>query len=225
MLALASTQFTAEAFHNPTTGRWLNRDPIAERGGLNLYEFTLNNPLTWVDLWGLRNVTITMYFTNLTIDQCVKDEVNRILQNCMKKCCSKNNKVSLNWIPFGGTPNQLPLGGSGGNLFGFNPTNYSVAVVGSAGGWFPGITGGGYFSPGDIISISTTALQTAANNAGVSLCKALALTIAHEAFHHAIGGTWGHFSSTGYVDSSTGKPGGGLSSKACKELCGELDVD
>jgi RHS repeat-associated protein len=29
---------------NPSTGRWLSRDPLEEKGGKNLYEFALNNP-------------------------------------------------------------------------------------------------------------------------------------------------------------------------------------
>jgi len=33
-------------------GRWLSRDPIAERGGLNLYGYVLNNPLNWLDPYG-----------------------------------------------------------------------------------------------------------------------------------------------------------------------------
>jgi uncharacterized protein RhaS with RHS repeats len=32
---------------------WLNRDPIGERGGINLYRFNRNNPLRWVDPHGL----------------------------------------------------------------------------------------------------------------------------------------------------------------------------
>jgi hypothetical protein len=39
-------------FYNPKTGRWLSRDRIGERGGLNLYGFVLNNPLFWVDYLG-----------------------------------------------------------------------------------------------------------------------------------------------------------------------------
>ena len=32
---------------------WLNRDPIGERGGLNLYGYVDNNPINYVDLVGL----------------------------------------------------------------------------------------------------------------------------------------------------------------------------
>ncbi len=36
-------------YYNAATGRWLSRDPIAERGGLNLYGFVHNNPQSYVD--------------------------------------------------------------------------------------------------------------------------------------------------------------------------------
>jgi uncharacterized protein RhaS with RHS repeats len=34
-----------QAFYDPGTGRWLNRDPIEERGGVHLYGFVRNNPI------------------------------------------------------------------------------------------------------------------------------------------------------------------------------------
>ncbi len=40
-------------YYNPESGRWLNRDPIEERGGINLYHFVYNNPLNYVDTLGL----------------------------------------------------------------------------------------------------------------------------------------------------------------------------
>ena len=36
-----------------TSGRWLTRDPIAERGGINLYGFVANNPISQSDPLGL----------------------------------------------------------------------------------------------------------------------------------------------------------------------------
>ncbi len=39
--------------YNPFTARWLNRDPIEENGGLNLYEYVGGNPATKVDPLGL----------------------------------------------------------------------------------------------------------------------------------------------------------------------------
>jgi RHS repeat-associated protein len=40
-------------FYEPGLQRWMNRDPIGEAGGLNLYSFVGNNPLMLVDPWGL----------------------------------------------------------------------------------------------------------------------------------------------------------------------------
>jgi RHS repeat-associated protein len=36
-------------FYDPATQRWLNRDPIGEDGGGNLYRFNYNNSLAWID--------------------------------------------------------------------------------------------------------------------------------------------------------------------------------
>lgn len=38
--------------YDPFTGRWLSRDPIGERGGVNLYGFVFNNPANDIDLLG-----------------------------------------------------------------------------------------------------------------------------------------------------------------------------
>ena len=37
----------------PHLGRWATRDPLGEAGGLNLYAFVGNNPVNWLDPWGL----------------------------------------------------------------------------------------------------------------------------------------------------------------------------
>ncbi len=43
----------AQAFYNPSTGRWLSRDPIEEGGGNILYGFANNNPVHFFDKFGL----------------------------------------------------------------------------------------------------------------------------------------------------------------------------
>ncbi|MBI3415203.1 MAG: hypothetical protein HY043_07770 [Verrucomicrobia bacterium] len=43
----------ASAFYNPIVGRWLNRDPLGEKGGINLVAFAANNPITVFDRDGL----------------------------------------------------------------------------------------------------------------------------------------------------------------------------
>jgi len=44
---------TPNRFYSPDLGRWIRRDPIAEAGGINLYGYVLNNPLSRVDPLGL----------------------------------------------------------------------------------------------------------------------------------------------------------------------------
>jgi RHS repeat-associated protein len=44
-------------YYNPEIGRWISRDPvsggIAKPQSLNRYSYCLNNPLIYIDLWGL----------------------------------------------------------------------------------------------------------------------------------------------------------------------------
>ena len=40
-------------WYDPLTARWLTRDPIGYEGGLNLYGYVTNNPVNWIDPFGL----------------------------------------------------------------------------------------------------------------------------------------------------------------------------
>ena len=45
-------------FYSPAIGRWMNRDPLQESGGINLYGFVGNNPIMYIDPQGLWYVNI-----------------------------------------------------------------------------------------------------------------------------------------------------------------------
>jgi RHS repeat-associated protein len=45
-------------YYDPPSGRWPNRDPIAERGGANLYGFVDNNPGNRFDALGLQALPV-----------------------------------------------------------------------------------------------------------------------------------------------------------------------
>jgi RHS repeat-associated protein len=40
-------------YYDPSNGRWITRDPIGYSGGINLYGYTTNNPVTGIDWLGL----------------------------------------------------------------------------------------------------------------------------------------------------------------------------
>ena len=45
--------FYGYRWYDPLTGRWMSKDPIGERGGLNLYGFVRNASINHIDLLGL----------------------------------------------------------------------------------------------------------------------------------------------------------------------------
>jgi RHS repeat-associated protein len=45
-------------YYNPSTGRWLSRDPIEEKGGKNLYGFVSNDPVDKADARGKAEIKI-----------------------------------------------------------------------------------------------------------------------------------------------------------------------
>jgi RHS repeat-associated protein len=47
-------------YYNPSTGRWVSRDPANERGGNNLYAAARNNAVNQIDLLGLDVGTVTV---------------------------------------------------------------------------------------------------------------------------------------------------------------------
>jgi RHS repeat-associated protein len=49
----APLYYYAYRFYDPVTGRWPSRDPIGEKGGVNLYGFIENIPISNIDIWGL----------------------------------------------------------------------------------------------------------------------------------------------------------------------------
>ena len=45
-------------YYVPALGRWLTRDPLGEAGGINLYGFVGNNPMNFLDPFGLEKLIV-----------------------------------------------------------------------------------------------------------------------------------------------------------------------
>jgi RHS repeat-associated protein len=59
--AASGLDFTMYRAYDPTHARWLNRDPIAEAGGVNLYAYVGGNPMEFLDPWGLAQLEIIFW--------------------------------------------------------------------------------------------------------------------------------------------------------------------
>jgi len=83
---------SASGFYDPAVQRWINRDPIGERGGGNLYSFVANDPLNDADSLGLVSWQ--------SIEDMVRS-LNAMLQTRECKCCK--NEVSRVDLTINGT--------------------------------------------------------------------------------------------------------------------------
>lgn len=106
-------------FYAANVGRWINRDPIEERGGFNIYEMTASNAVNMVDYLGFQScpgisdlesgVTVMpMYVPDIIaqdgmayIVPCSASEVSQMRSNCTGRdglaCSLCYNVVSTSW--------------------------------------------------------------------------------------------------------------------------------
>jgi len=79
-------------YYSPELGRWLNRDPIEENGGLNLYRFVENNSINDVDLFGEYTLGYAKY--SLCSKRC--SNTNLFLRKyCVDICILKLSKTEI----------------------------------------------------------------------------------------------------------------------------------
>jgi RHS repeat-associated protein len=48
-------------YYDPNTGRYIRTDPIGLSGGMNLYPYAANSPITWTDRFGLKPGDIYLF--------------------------------------------------------------------------------------------------------------------------------------------------------------------
>jgi hypothetical protein len=84
--------------YDPVMGRWLSRDPIGERGGLNLYGYVGNGPVSNVDLMGLK---VTVEFNDGTKPVIIPDD-DRNVVDTLAELLKKHKNGSVSSITFCG---------------------------------------------------------------------------------------------------------------------------
>ena len=77
--------------------KWVNRDPIAEIGGINLYRFVNDNPISRIDprweSWYSKGVGVA--FAALGLD-LAKDAASSVMNNCKtESCCEEAMAAGL----------------------------------------------------------------------------------------------------------------------------------
>jgi len=118
-------------YYDPVTGRWPSRDPIGERGGLNLYGMVGNDPANWTDILGLA-----------VGDGCGCDpdgnELVIVADDFGRECCEHLvETVTQEWS----NPNLNP--------FNFETGHGQIETPNCQAGFYPGNGEGGIFpSPG-----------------------------------------------------------------------------
>jgi RHS repeat-associated protein len=82
-------------YYNPSTGRWLSREPLGELGGANLYAFARNSPIGVIDLLGFLVTSVT--WTNaatLYHDWALANTDSSITPKIAKASCLCGEKIT-----------------------------------------------------------------------------------------------------------------------------------
>jgi hypothetical protein len=83
----------AQAFYNPSTGRWLSRDPIEEQGGRNLYAFAKNDLVSRIDPDGRVTYEGCLPATEQFIQKAI-DDVCANVKALEFKCCMNGSRMA-----------------------------------------------------------------------------------------------------------------------------------
>jgi RHS repeat-associated protein len=83
-------------YYSPALGRWTCKDPIGERGGLNLFDVLMNNPINGTDFLGLLlppspNAPLQQTIPNFLKDQASREglrqgDLPNVLRGCIGVC-------------------------------------------------------------------------------------------------------------------------------------------
>jgi RHS repeat-associated protein len=138
------------------------------------------------------------YFApSLNVNQGVKQEVNRIFQNAVQRFGAAGDTLTINWSPvasrdeYNGKENSAGRTGSSWTI-GFHDGLRLEAL---------GQTGSATFG------LNPNVIREQAQQFGISVDRALGITIAHESGHHIIADETLHRTEEGFIDSQRSSSG------------------
>jgi len=67
--APSGLSLTLKRAYSSSQGRWISRDPLEEEGGVNLYSYVFNDPIHFIDPWGLQQTPPGLDNNNDGLDQ------------------------------------------------------------------------------------------------------------------------------------------------------------
>lgn len=84
--------------YSPRLKKWLSKDPIAEQGGLNLYQMVANEPVGYWDIYGYKiisDIGKTIGNSNSASASRICDNYDNFKNKCCKECC-KDGEIPIN---------------------------------------------------------------------------------------------------------------------------------
>lgn len=97
-------------YYDAAVGRWPNRDPIAERGGLNLYGFVNNDGINVIDLLGLVTIIIDGQINAPITRPGIVDPSTAFPNGSGSPYRGPDGRIlPRNGLPVSGTPSIIPV--------------------------------------------------------------------------------------------------------------------
>ena len=113
--------------YSPSLSRWINRDPIGENGGVNLYAYVENSPVGSTDPEGLAPKGWTP--SRKGYKNCTAPERKSCCGSNLNKCLDKCKDLPCN------PPPEDPLGATKGGCTRCCLGHYRSCTLNSPGGW------------------------------------------------------------------------------------------